>query len=71
MAAGFVDHVLELHHRSQHIIYQISVNDQVFSMQRLLTASGKQVRQDLLLDPVQLSTSLCRCSEALLGSDTE
>ena len=43
LGAGVVDHVMELHHRSQHIVQQVSVGDSVYDLPTLLQPTGREV----------------------------
>lgn len=48
--AGVMDYLLELHHRSQHIVQQVAVGPLTFQLPELLQAAGQEVgtRMDCL-----------------------
>ena len=42
-ASGVVEHVLELHHRSQHIVREVTVGQDTFQLPELLQPTGREV----------------------------
>eukprot|EP00775_Hariotina_reticulata_P008243 gene8243-8433_t len=65
-AAGILDYVLDLHHRSPHIMHKVAVpqnhQQQEFSLQQLLTNQGKKALVAAVLSAVKAATTSHRAT---------
>lgn len=57
-AQGVIEHVLELHHRNQHIVQEVVVGEACFQLPDLLQADGRQAAAAVLSEAVRRLTSL-------------